>query len=196
MEKSKRFAAPEAAIRLWFWLFAAAALIARDLHAGSGADVRGPWPPLRPALSVGKSVFRGRKRRICRYVLKCCARLRDLRGGLFPAGQQAGRRVRAGVLPDGGLRLLGYHGAEHLVLLCGHADRLPDPEGQPLHAGQRLPVLDGHCPADDRSAHPLSGRRRPRRDLLRLRAGAAGLLPDWADPARRADPRPEDAQGL
>ena len=28
MEKSKRFAAPEAAIRLWFWLFAAAALIA------------------------------------------------------------------------------------------------------------------------------------------------------------------------
>ena len=34
MEKSKRFAAPEAAIRLWFWLFAAAALIAAGCFFG------------------------------------------------------------------------------------------------------------------------------------------------------------------
>ena len=56
MEKSKRFVAPEAAIRLWFWLFAAAALIAATTSpempaSTTGAEAAG-------AAGAGTGIFR------------------------------------------------------------------------------------------------------------------------------------------
>lgn len=145
----------------------------------------------------GKSVFRGRKRRICRYVLKCCARLRDLRGGLFPAGQasRTGVSVLAFFLTAGfafwGITVLNiWFCFAGTLIVCLIRKVNPCTQGNVfLFSTGIAPLMTDlliRYPGAD--AHGVT--------FFGLRAGAAGLLPDWADPARRADPRPEDAQGL
>ena len=66
MEKSKRFAAPEAAIRLWFWLFAAAALIAAvcmpdrgQMFAGLGRLCVLPYQSANPYFAAENGGFAG-----------------------------------------------------------------------------------------------------------------------------------------
>ena len=66
MEKSKRFAAPEAAIRLWFWLFAAAALIAAvcmpdrgQMFSGLGRLCVLPYQSANPYFAAENGGFAG-----------------------------------------------------------------------------------------------------------------------------------------
>lgn len=123
----EKFRQPEQAIRLFFWLFAAACLLAAIAMPDRGQMVEGMLRLCTLPYQSANSYFDAANGRLCRYIFECGNRLRCLRGDLLASRQQAGRRFGACLFPDGGLLLLGHYGAEYLVLLCRCADRLPYP---------------------------------------------------------------------
>ena len=160
-EKGKR---RSGALRLWFWLFAAAALIAAvcmpdrgQMFAGLGRLCVLPYQSANPYFAAENGGFAGTFLNVA-LVCAICAAVYSL-----PGSKPDGVSVLAFFL-TAGFAFWGITVLNIWFCFAGTLIRLLCPEGQPLHAGQRLPVLHGHCTADDGSSDPLSGRGGARRN--------------------------------
>ena len=111
MEKSKRFAAPEAAIRLWFWLFAAAALIAAvcmpdrgQMFAGLGRLCVLPYQSANPYFAAENGGFAGTFLNVA-LVCAICAAVRSPseKGVEGSYGSEAAKGAASSCLPVKGL---------------------------------------------------------------------------------------------